>query len=317
MNQPSQSRHTSTKIWYGAVITLSSLALLLCALGVVGAWVLQSKLSDTTVALLQTAENVAGRAQQVIAQVEDPLGEIQQISVKVAEVSTKLSQNVQDEGLLKLLLPPEQEQKLVNLATKIQDTLATIHEVLSSAADLYQAIDSMPFLSLPTPGLEKVRAVEQSVSDIRLTIEELKGKVAEFRAGAVDKIGVVTEIATRISDRSAEVQVNLAVLDTELEGFKQTLAGVRSAVPTTFAIVALLITLSLAYIAYTQVVVIRLFVGRWRSLQAASAALLQEAPATAEITSPVEESALPVSEETPASDEAGEDEAQGESKISH
>lgn len=320
MNQPSQSKHAGKQIWYGTVITLSALVLLLSVVGVVGAWAMQSKLSDTTVSLLQTAENVVGRARQVIGQVEDPLGEIQQIASQVAEVSAKLSQNVQDEGLLKLLLPPEQEQKLVNLATKVQDTLATIHEVLSTAADLYQAIDRMPFISLPTPGLEKVRAVEQSVNEIRISIEELKGKVAEFRAGAADKIGVVTEVATRVADRSAEVLNNLAALDAELEGFQQTLAEVRSAVPTVFAIAALLITLLLVYVAYTQVEVIRLFVARWRSLESASAAAAsaaaasvaspQEASAIAEIPGPVEEAPSPQTEDKLPSDGPGEGEAQ-------
>ncbi len=189
MNQPSQSKHVGKKIWYGAVIAISVLVLLFSTVGVVGTWVIQSKLSDATVALLLAAENAAGRAQEVIAQAQDPLLEIQQVSTKVADVSSKLSQNVQDEGLLKLLLPPEQEQKLVNLATKAQDTLATIHEVLSTAANLYQAIDQMPFVSLPTPGLEKVEEVEQTVSEIRISIEELKGRVAEVRRGRLIRSG--------------------------------------------------------------------------------------------------------------------------------
>ena len=309
MNQPAQSKHAGKKIWYGTVITLSTLVLLLSVVGVIGTWVMRGTLSDFTVSLLQTAEDTAVRAQQVIAQVEDPLGEIQQISTKVAEVSSKLSQNVQDEGLLKLLLPPEQEQKLVNLATKVQDTLATIHEVLSAAANLYETIDRMPFVTLPAPGLEKVRAVEQAVNEIRVTIEELKGNVAQFRAGAADKIGVVTEIATRISDRLAEALDNLAALDAELEGLQQTLAGVRSAVPTVFALAALLISLLLVYVAYTQVEVIRLFVLRWRSLEVATAALPEEAPVTAEIASPVEGAPSTLTEESP-SDAPGEGEAQ-------
>ena len=309
MNQPAQSKHTGRKVWYGAVITLSVLVLLFSAVGVIGTWVLQSKLSDTTVALLQAAENVAGRAQQVIGQVQDPLVEVQQIAINVADASTRLSQNVEDEGLLRLLLPPETEQKLTNLATKVQDTLGTIHEVLSSAAELYQAIDRMPFISLPTPGLEKVRAVEQSVIEIRLTIEELKGKVAEVRAGAADKIGVVTELANRVSDRTAQVLDNLAALDAELEGFKQTLAGVRAAVPTVFAVLALVISLTLLYVGYTQVEVIRLFVVRWRSLQAVTAALPEESDAVAEFAAPVEEAPPPPGEDTPSSDEPAEGEA--------
>jgi hypothetical protein len=126
--------------------------------------------------------------------------------------------------------------------------------------------------------------------------------VAEVRAGAADKIGVVTEIATRISDRSTEVLNNLATLDTELEGFQQRLAGVRSAVPTVFAVIALLITLSMVYVAYTQVEVIRLFVMRWRSLQAEPVALPQETVAVAEIDSSPGEAPPPPPEAEPPSE---------------
>jgi hypothetical protein len=256
--------------------------------------------------LLQAAENVAGRAQQVIGQAQEPLGEIKQISTTVASASSRLSQNVEDAGLLRLLLPPETAQKPADLATRVQDTLGTIHEVLSNAAELYQAIDRMPFISLPTPGLEKVRAVEQSVNGIRLTIEELKGKVAEVRAGAADKISVVTDLATRITDRLAQVSDSLAALDAELEGFQQTLASVRGAVPTVFFLIALLFTLVLVYVAYTQVEVIRLFLGRWRSLQPVTA----DVTAAAEIPSPVEETPPPLTEEKLSADEPGEGEAQ-------
>jgi hypothetical protein len=310
MNQPSQSKHTGKKIWYGAVIVLSVLLLIFSAVGVVGAWVMQSKLSDATVSLFQAAENIAGKAQEVIAQVKGPLEEIQQVSANVAEASTQLSQKVQDEGLLKLLLPAEQEQNLVDLAAKVQDTLATIHEVLSIAANLYQAIDQIPFINLPTPDMDKVTSVEQTVSEIRISIEELKGTVAEVRSGAAEKIGVVTEIATQISSQVAEVLDKLTALDAALAGFQQTLAEVRSAVPTVFAIVTLLLTLVLVFVAYTQVEMIRLFVGRWRLLGAAPASLPQETAALAEVASPVEEAPSPLIDEKPASAGSGESEAQ-------
>ncbi len=208
--------------------------------------------------------------------------------------------------MLKLLLPAEQEQKLVNLGTKIQETLNTIHDVLASAVEMYQAIDRMPFISLPTPGLEKVEAVQQSVNDIRLAIEELKGKVTEVRAGAADKIGVVTDIATRISDSTSQASSNLSSLDTELEGFQQKLAEIRSAVPMVFAILAVLLTLVLVYVGYTQVEVLRLFVGRWRALPAAVA----EVPALPEAAEPVAEAPAPVAEENPPAVELQEDKPQ-------
>ena len=305
MNQPTEPKNVGKKIWYGAVITLSVLVLLFSAVGVIGTWVIQGKLSATTVALLQAAENVTGRARDVITQVEDPLLETQQISNTVAAASAKLSQNVKDEGLLKLLLPAEQEQNLVNLSLKVQDTLSTIHEVLSTVVNVYQAVDQIPFVKLPTPDLEKVRSVEQTVSDIRISIEELRGKVIEIRAGAADKVSVVTDTATRISTRLGGVLENLNALDAELAGYQQDLASVRNAVPTAFAIGAFILTLLLVFVGYTQVEMIRLFVGRWHML--GTPALPQEASADTEAANPPAEAPAPPSEDQLAPEEPGED----------
>ncbi len=99
----------------------------------------------------------------------------------------------------------------------------------------------------------------------------------------------MTEAATRISDRLVEVLDKLVALDAELEGFQQTVAGVRSGVPTAFAISALLLSLLLVFVAYTQVEMIRLYVGHWRLLGATSASLPPEAPVLAEVVIPVDE----------------------------
>jgi hypothetical protein len=59
------------------------------------------------------------------------------------------------------------------------------------------------------------------------------------------------------------------------------------------------------YVAYTQVEVIRLFLGRWHALQPATV----EAPATAELPGGAEEAPAALAQENPPAEVAGEGDA--------
>ena len=56
MNQTKNS-HLGKKFFYGFVITLSSLVLLLCLVGVIGVWVVERPLSDAAVTTMKVVEN--------------------------------------------------------------------------------------------------------------------------------------------------------------------------------------------------------------------------------------------------------------------
>ena len=104
MESQKPERHIGRKIWYGAAIVLSALILLLSVAGVIGAWAGQSSLSNFTVALLVAVEDTAGGLRQVTGTIDGGVGEVQSISNEVSDISTQISQNVENRGLIALLL---------------------------------------------------------------------------------------------------------------------------------------------------------------------------------------------------------------------
>jgi len=265
-NQP--SKHIGRKIWYGTAIGLCGLVILLCAIGMVGTWIIEQSLSDTAVALLTVVENTAGGLRQAGDRLDTGLSEVQQVTGGISSAAEQLSQNVADQGLVLTLLPEEQEQKLVAAVQKVTDTYAAIKDVLATGLEMYQTIDRLPFVSLPAPSQQSIEEISAGIAEVQSTADELRGSVQDFRSGAAAKVDMVTTAADQLTSRLQTSRDRLAKLDSDLAQLQDTAATWKETIPTLLFVAALVITLLSAYIIYTEVEVIRLYVQRWKGLGA-------------------------------------------------
>jgi hypothetical protein len=288
MDTEPKSKHTGRKVWYGVAIALSVIVLVISAVGVIGTWILEPKISNATVTLLGTVGEAAGGVRELITQVDQPLGEIQNISSAVSTVSAEVSQEVLDQGILKILLPEEQEQKVVQLVTTVEDTFNSIRSVLSSVIKIYRTIDLIPGINLPKPEEGELQNLSDSIGQVQATIEELRQKTSEIRAGVAEKVSVVTDIANQVTQKVDDTRSKLAALDTKLATLQETVAILQQTLPTILIIIAIFLTLFLSYVVYTQVEMIRLYVQRWHLLNDSLTPI--EPPAEAELAPPEEKS---------------------------
>jgi hypothetical protein len=198
---------------------------------------------------------------------------------------------VEDKGLLLLLLPQEKEDRLVASINSVQETLSTIQGFLASSMEMYRAINKLPFVSLPGPSIEQVEKLEAALSGIQADIATLQQNIQEFRAGAADVISRVTQAADKITAGLDELSGRMNNLDENLAALQDFALRMQTTLPRLFTLAALVISLFLAWVIYTQVELIRLYTGRWKALgelevaPAVAAEVAQEA-APAESTSP-------------------------------
>jgi methyl-accepting chemotaxis protein len=260
------SRHIGRKIWYGFVIFLSSLVILICAVGLIGTWVLESSISDAAVGLLGAVENGAGGMRQAAARVDGLLGEAQQVTLGISQSVGQVSQNISDLGLVMTLLPEEQEQKLAGLADQIRDTFINVKELVASGLEMYRTINRMPFINLPGPDPEQLDSIQSTLDNVRSDVAEARSAIQEIRTGAAAKVDRVTNAVVLLSERLQEGRDNLAALDSKLAAVQQQADSLQQVIPTVLAFVAVLLTLFLIYVGYTQVEVIRLYGGKWKGL---------------------------------------------------
>lgn len=137
-------------------------------------------------------------------------------------------------------------------------------DTLAAAMELYRTIDRLPFVRLPQPIQEGVAAIETSAAETRATAEQVRQDIQDFRSGAADRIGRVEAGANQVAQNVDGQRQRIAALDADMVALQELALGLQGKVQTSLTVAAVLVSLLLAFILYTQVEVIRLYVQRWR-----------------------------------------------------
>ena len=289
MNTETKQRHLGFKIWYGLGIAFCVLVILISVVGVPGIWVVGNRLSSVTGQTLVVVENTADGLSTIVVQIDQEVAGLEETSTAISGATSQLGQNVTDKGLILTLLPEEREQKLIAQAEELQQDLNTVSEALKAGLELYQSIDNLPFVSLPKPEPQTVASLEQTIADIQSTIQEVVQVTQDFRAGVSEEIGKVTGMLDDITATLTEVRQNLAKLNSNLEALQSLAVGLRSKIPFIFTSLSIIVTLFLAWLIYTQVEIIRLYVLRWKGLGGATVTiLLAEGPTDSDLPAAVD-----------------------------
>jgi uncharacterized phage infection (PIP) family protein YhgE len=259
-------RQTNRKILYGMAMFLSGLTLLLSVAGIVGLWVAERALANSAVEILSAVENVTGNLLQTTEGIDQKLEQVQAISTRISTGSAQLSQNVTDKGLILVLLPEEQDQKLAELSASLKEAFNALSDKLATGMAFYRAINQLPFVNLPAPGQEQVDRLEGSIAGIQSTVEGLQTDIAAFRSGAADKIGKVETGAEKLTSLLGQCREYLANLDTLLVTIQGSLIQLQQTVATTLFVLTLLVTLLLVWVIFSQVEIFRLYRRSWVEL---------------------------------------------------
>jgi methyl-accepting chemotaxis protein len=137
-------RKTGRKIWYGIAIFLCCLVVLLSVAGIAGIWITERALGNAAVQALEAVSNVTGSLRQTAQTVDQKLASMQDITSSISTASVSLSQQVADQGLIKLLLPDQKTQNLSEFSASVKDAASTLRDMLTSFKSIYQTIDSIP-----------------------------------------------------------------------------------------------------------------------------------------------------------------------------
>lgn len=268
MMDDQNNRNLGKKVLYTAAITMSAIVILLSVVGILSVWLVKPPVEDTAVSLLVLVERSAGRMRRVNSRVDQTMGELQMITTEIADASIQLSQNVTDKGLVMVLLPEEKEQGLVDKISSAQATFDDIRDTVAQILDVYHSVNRLPFVSLPGLSEEQVAEIENSVAQTRELVETLRSEIADFRAGVSGTVDQVEAVANLLTDEIILVRDDLSQLDSDLAALEALVVRLQRVIPTALLTSAVIISLLFAFVVYTQVEFIRLFVARWRRLSA-------------------------------------------------
>ena len=260
-----ESLSTGRRVWAITAIIISVLVLLLSAAGTVGTWIGRSAVIDVNDSLMEGIDQLAGAGRQGATRLGEGVDEIQATLDEVESAVDEVAENISDRGLVMTLLPPEKEEKLVNTADKIGETLNSITSVVETALDLYKTVDNIPLVNLPKPDEANVQALKDDVQGIQDGVEQLAAGIQEFRDGAASGISNISTAAGNVNDRLETTSQNLSDLDDNLADLQTRANDWQDRFRTIVTILALVLTLILIWGIFAMV---NLIMKYWAELQA-------------------------------------------------
>jgi archaellum component FlaC len=266
MNANDKQSQIGQKIWYGFAITLSVLVILVSAAALVGTWVAGNTMSSATTQVLLLVEGTADGLVNIVEGIDQKVTGLEETSLAITEATNQLSQKITDKGLVLTLLPEERENTLVTQAQELQQNINAVGNTLRNGLELYQSIDSLPFISLPKPEQQTVTKLEQDIAELQDTVQEVVLGIQAFRDGVSGEIGKVTSLLDGITALLADTRHTLEQLNSKLQALQDLAARIRSKVTLVFTSLSAFMTLFLAWVVYTQVEIIRTYVQRWKGL---------------------------------------------------
>ena len=233
-------------------------------MGIVGTWVVGRTVSDAAVQLLDGVDKAAGAARTMTARVNTEVGQARDQVAAIKSATDQLSQNVNDKGLVLTLIPQETESELLTSVRKVAESIADIRDAVTSAIDLYRAMNALPFVNLPQPDPENWGKVGDVVTTLQTGVQDLTTAITEFRSTASGTISRVTDGVNRVEGGLSNVETTLNSVDTQLAAAQAQAARLNQILPRAITVRMVLFTLLALWVAYTQVVVLR---GAWARLR--------------------------------------------------
>jgi hypothetical protein len=248
-------------IRFGA-IAIAALFVGLSLFGILGAWFVDRKATDFALkgfGLIETGVGVVdagvGRVDELIATSRT---EVQQAS----ETITATGAQAQANSPVLNALNERLETNLAPRIAKMQQVLAPVRDALGSVANAVSLLNSLPMMADRAPRLAALDETFNRLEELSADATQLR---STLRALAATQQGDVTAqtVATlngltqRIDTRLGEVQANVQGVRTDIAALQVRLDTRKSRLLLAFNLLALLSTLMLAWIVYTQIIVIQ------------------------------------------------------------
>jgi hypothetical protein len=257
------------------VIAICVVVLILSVVTVIGTWSFVSKASTTVVELLNTVEKTSITIIAGLDKVTTRLDQAHQLAQDFQSGATQISQGVKDQGIILTLLPLLKDEQLKGAVQSIQDTFAGLKDNLATFANWVQIIGKIPFLNMVGIDTSKLQGISDKISALQATVENITASAAEIRTQAA---GGVEKLATAVGNFDAQLtEINNSLTDirTMVDRVQTSAGQLKTAIPTIFTSFAFALTLFLAWVIYSQVVLLRRALSDLREIKALSAAEIE------------------------------------------
>ena len=245
-----------------AAIALAVLFIGLSLFGIFGAWFVDRKATDVALKGFGLIEIGIGVVDAGVGRVNDLIATSRTEVRQASETITAAGAQAQANRPVLNALNERLETSLAPRIAQMQQVLDPVRDAVGNVANAVSLLNSLPMMADRAPRLaaldETFNRLEELSADATQLRSTLRALVVEQKSDiAPGTVAALKGLTQRIDTRLGEVQANVQAVRADVAALQVRLDKRKSRLLFVFNLLALLSTLMLAWIVYTQVVVIQ------------------------------------------------------------
>ena len=242
-------------------IALAVLFICVSLFGIFGAWFVSRTASDVALKGFGVIEKGVGVVDAGVGRVDELIAtsrtEVKQAAETISTVGAQAAANSPVLNALNERL----DTSLAPRIAQMRQTLGPVRDAVANVSNAVTFVSTLPGMAERAPRLaaldetfDRLEGMSADATQLRSTLRAL---VEQKNAVSSETVAALNEIAQRIDTRLGEVQANVQSMRTDIDALQARLDKRKSRLLFIFNLTAALLTLMMAWIVYTQVVVIR------------------------------------------------------------
>jgi len=244
------------------VMVISVLVLVLSLAGIIAVWIVRPQIASSL-------ENVAANAETRVANLNQGLDQLDTGLADAHDQVAEMEQNLQSFGEdteenkpLITALTDSLESKFGQFIDTASQIATTIIEAAAALNSTVETLNALPFIDIPNPEFERLETLAQDFEDLQTQVQDLRTTIDQRQSEIIQgTVSIIATPLTRINDRLDSLQSRVAGYIEILAAIQEGLSYFESSIRSWLTYAAVLITLILLWLAFSQT---GLFVLGWR-----------------------------------------------------
>jgi len=245
-----------------AAITVAVLFIGLSLFGILGVWWLDRRATEAALKGFGLVETAAGVVDAGVARVDDLIATSRTEVRQASETLTAVGARAQANSPVLKALNERLETSLAPRVAQMQGLLASVRNAVGTIGNAMSLLNSLPFIADRAPRLAALDEAFNRLEGLSADTTQLRGTLRALVTEQTSEItpetiATLSGLTERIDSRLGEVQASVQGVRADIAALQARLEERKTRMLFVFNLLALLATLMLAWILYSQMVVIR------------------------------------------------------------
>jgi uncharacterized phage infection (PIP) family protein YhgE len=241
-------------------IALAVLFIVLSLFGIFGAWFIDRKATDIALKVFGVIETGVGVVNAGVGRVDDLVATSRTEVRETSETITAVGAHAQANSPVLNALNERLDTRLAPRIAQMQQVLAPVRDAVGTVANAVSLVNSFPMMADRAPRLAALDNTFNRLQDLSADATQLRGTLralvlAQNSDVTAETLATLNGLTQRIDTRLGEVRANVQGVQADIAALQVRLNTRKSRLLFLFNLLAMVCTLMLAWILYSQVVV--------------------------------------------------------------